>query len=648
MVSPTVLAQASLFSHLVYGEDRLPASYRGSGDNGMDDRYDSYLSTLGWDVLELPLSGNAASYETGGLYSGGADQGDADAQALVAETVMPDGSKTVVLSFRGTDDIANAVQGQAFTKSGLQAYYAGFDALIDAVVTYLNQSGNGIDRLVVTGHSLGGSMVDAFMMSDRDRVSSKVDVEAVAIGSAGLHPDMIKDVDLSGYTLVSHDGDLVVQPELAKWWLPTTVLLNNAHPDGVEFVFKLPNLDRLPSGVNWQSTNYAVGLQHESKLYYENAYAIATDPLAQYFTWSKAIIGNGADADGDNVEATGSDADDPSANDSGSRTLTGTNVRDFILGREGNDALKGRGGNDLLSGGTGNDTVYGDKGSDRMHGGYGHDKLDGGEQNDWLWGGSGDDTLIGFHGDDALDGGSGKDRLFGQNGHDRLDGGDDGDLLRGGSGNDKLVGGGGNDTMFGDTGNDSLLGGDGSDQMRGGRGHDNVVGYGGNDRLYGEDGNDWIKGGDGHDSLYGADGSDRLVADEGNDRLYGGTGADRMAGGAGNDVLKGENGADFLRGDSGNDTLHGGAYMDTLVGGTGNDTLTGGTGPDVFVFAEGNGKDVITDYEAGFDRLQFNGLKSSDLSASQKGSDTVIVADGLEIRLSDVDLSDLTASDFVF
>ena len=87
---------------------------------------------------------------------------------------------------------------------------------------------------------------------------------------------------------------------------------------------------------------------------------------------------------------------------------------------------------------------------------------------------------------------------------------------------------------------------------------------------------------------------------------------------------------------------------DRIIGGTGNDTLTGGTGPDVFVFAEGNGKDVITDYEAGFDRLQFNGLKSSDLSASQKGSDTVIVADGLEIRLSDVDLSDLTASDFVF
>lgn len=648
MVSPTVLAQASLFSHLVYGEDRLPSRYRGSGDNGLDDRYDSYLSTLGWEVLELSVSGNAGRYGKGGLFSGATGDGDYDAQALVAETVLPDGTKTLVLSFRGTDDISNAVLGQAFTKNGLKNYYAGFETLLDAVIDYANTQSNGVDQLVVTGHSLGGSMVDAFMMEDRDRLSGRVDVAAVAVGSAGLHPDMIKNADLSDYTLVSHDGDLVVRPQLARWWLPTTVLLNNEHPDGDTFNFEMPNLDLLPDDLNWRNTNYTVGLQHESKLYYENALAVAQDPLGRYFNWSKVIMGNGLDADGDNVEATGTDADDPNQSDNGSRTLNGSNVKDYILGREGGDSINGRGGNDLLSGGSGNDTLTGERGSDRMHGGYGQDHLNGGDQNDFLWGGSGDDTLYGYHGNDVLDGGSGKDRLFGENGHDRLDGGNDADVLRGGSGNDKLIGGGDNDSMYGDKGNDSLIGGDGADLMLGGRGYDNLVGYDGNDRLYGEDKNDWLKGGAGNDSLYGGEGRDRLVADAGNDLLNGGSGTDRMAGGSGNDTLKGENGADLLRGDGGNDVLDGGAYQDTLIGGTGNDTLRGGSGPDVFVFGKGTGKDLVLDYVAGFDRLEFDGLSASDLKAEQQGKHTVITANGLEITLNNVDSDDLSANDFIF
>lgn len=566
----------------------------------------------------------------------------------MAETVLPDGTKTLVLSFRGTDDIGNAVRGQAFTKSGLQSYYAGFEALLDAVVEYVNQSGNGIDHFVVTGHSLGGSMVDAFMMEDRSRVASDITVSAVSIGSAGLHPDMIKDVDLDDYTLVLNDGDLVVRPELKRWWLPTTVLLNNDHPDGDRLVFEMPNLDVLPKGVTAQSTTYAVGLQHESKLYYENALAVANDPLSQYFTWSNVIIGNGADADGDNVEATGRDADDPSQNDSGSRALTGRNVKDFILGREGNDSLNGRGGNDLLSGGNGNDTLIGDKGSDRMHGGTGDDQLNGGQQNDFLWGGSGEDTLRGWYGNDALDGGSDADRLFGEDGHDRLDGGDGDDLLRGGSGDDKLVGEDGDDSLYGDKGNDSLLGGDGADLMFGGRGYDNLVGNDDNDSLYGEDKNDWIKGGAGDDRLYGGDGRDRIVADSGNDLLVGGTGTDRMAGGSGNDTLRGENGADLLRGDRGNDVLDGGAYQDTLIGGAGNDTLRGGSGPDVFVFSKNSGRDVVQDFDPRSDTLQFDGLQESDLSIREQGGNTVITATGLRVTLIDEDLSDLGSDNFAF
>lgn len=54
---------------------------------------------------------------------------------------------------------------------------------------------------------------------------------------------------------------------------------------------------------------------------------------------------------------------------------------------------------------------------------------------------------------------------------------------------------------------------------------------------------------------------------------------------------------DVLNGKSTNDTLYGDTGNDTLRGGKGNDTMTGGEGSDTFVFANNDGKDLITDYE---------------------------------------------------
>ena len=68
------------------------------------------------------------------------------------------------------------------------------------------------------------------------------------------------------------------------------------------------------------------------------------------------------------------------------------------------------------------------------------------------------------------------------------------------------------------------------------------------------------------------------------------------------------------RSDGGNDTLNGGAGNDILFGGAGNDTLTGGAGADQFVFLanSNSGKDVITDFEAGTDKVVFADLVSAN------------------------------------
>jgi len=62
------------------------------------------------------------------------------------------------------------------------------------------------------------------------------------------------------------------------------------------------------------------------------------------------------------------------------------------------------------------------------------------------------------------------------------------------------------------------------------------------------------------------------------------------------DVLFGGKGADSLFGFSGADELNGGGGGDILVGGEGNDLLRGGAGADRFVFAAGDGRDDILDF----------------------------------------------------
>lgn len=130
-------------------------------------------------------------------------------------------------------------------------------------------------------------------------------------------------------------------------------------------------------------------------------------------------------------------------------------------------------------------------------------------------------------------------------------------------------------------------------------------------KAYGFDGNDTIFGGDLGDQLFGGNGSDTLHGGEGNDGLSGGNGVD---------YLYGDKGNDWLHGDAGNDFLFGGAGNDTLIGGAGDDELTGGTGSDTFViggrvsvdwnngtafFNVETGKDIITDFKVGEDRIRF-------------------------------------------
>ena len=98
----------------------------------------------------------------------------------------------------------------------------------------------------------------------------------------------------------------------------------------------------------------------------------------------------------------------------------------------------------------------------------------------------------------------------------------------------------------------------------------------------------------------------------------------------GNDTLDGS-AADtsiVASGGNGNDTLLGGPVDDVLNGGPGNDMMTGGPGADLFVFARGDGADVITDFNCSEgDRIDLRSLPAysgADFQARQVGNDTVL------------------------
>lgn len=78
---------------------------------------------------------------------------------------------------------------------------------------------------------------------------------------------------------------------------------------------------------------------------------------------------------------------------------------------------------------------------------------------------------------------------------------------------------------------------------------------------------------------------------------------------------------DYIDGGEGADKLYGGDGSDTLVGGKADDTLTGGDGDDTFLYYNGNGKDVILDYQQGDIIKVASGTVSS--TAVLKGNDCV-------------------------
>ena len=238
------------------------------------------------------------------------------------------------------------------------------------------------------------------------------------------------------------------------------------------------------------------------------------------------------------------------------------------------------------------------------------------------------------------------------------------ETLAGGGGDDTLEGGAGADHLNGGTGTDiaSYAGAAGRvkiDLLDGSANTAEAMGdtYAEIEGIEGGAAKDTFLGDLGRNFLSGLGGDDDLRGRAGRDTIEGGAGADNLNGGKGRDRLEGGEGDDLLQGLGGRDNVKGGKGRDTLEGGEADDTLTRSKGSDTFVFEDGNGNDVVTDFDAlkageQIDLTGVNGLNAlaGVIAASvQQGADILIdTGGGNSILLLNVSLGDLDASDFIF
>ena len=211
-----------------------------------------------------------------------------------------------------------------------------------------------------------------------------------------------------------------------------------------------------------------------------------------------------------------------------------------------------------------------------------------------------------------------------------------------------------------------LLGTEGDDHMSGTKFDDNLQALGGDDILVGGRGSDFMDGGAGDDIFLiegRRQGKDRIIGGEGFDSIRGGEGDDWIRllefspqdgielidGGPGSNTLAGSGAANILdfsetslrdinviEGRGGRDTITGSTGDDVIRGGRGKDMLSGGAGNDIYLFAPGDGRDVIANGDpdvSARDSLRIDDLGYDQLWLSRKRDHLVVTVAGTRDRV---------------
>ena len=477
----SLLDDVTLLNRAVYGgPDALAGQYLDDFESGRDpaqvgnrealfvyDRYDDYLKSLGYTTLSAKDLGftdseTGASNLTDGLdhnysYAGDlfrnnyvtTDTGEVPftgAGAVALVTLRTTGAGNVLnLTFRGTDADGPTADGEAGTANGQARYYGQLKALINEVYQYVSDPSHDISEIVVSGHSLGGTVADMFALYDGARFASidGVKLSVVALASAGIDPGLLAlmpDYDKSLVDIGKHGAisfntpdwyfqydqanDIVRNPDKYDFAAhaaedPEQAVVTNAaisslkdhiHFEDNRLQFETPMIDQYAVSKNLD-TNFLVN-------HYADFYELIGTEFSKAWPLAKAS------AYGSFIALFGeSDAvkDTPGTNNVNGWSVSVDNTVDysdrsdnlFLLGLSGDDTIATGSGADFASGGADNDVIRTHAGADiilgDIKGKSGADDILAGGGADIVHGGLGADTIVGGRGRDSLSGDGGAD-----------------------------------------------------------------------------------------------------------------------------------------------------------------------------------------------------------------------------------------------
>lgn len=271
----------------------------------------------------LGLSVGAGESYAGGVYR------NANAAALVLTGTL-NGSPTLVLAFRGSDDREDAIN----SLRNINADYPDFAKLVAAVDAYAIQAGFG--QVAVTGHSLGGAMAQLYLAGHPD--TPGIHYAAATFGSPGALITDGPDPRVTNFRIADDPAVFLgenrrdVGAELRSNPFYAAIAISSG-ADALPGLTELDVLDSLPS------------LTRD----YENRGVDYVLPRADGTLFLLQDLEDLADADPAEHRVTNYVAK--------LSTLTGSNGDDQATGGPGNDRLTGTLGNDVLDGGGGKDYV---------------------------------------------------------------------------------------------------------------------------------------------------------------------------------------------------------------------------------------------------------------------------------------------------
>jgi hypothetical protein len=394
----TLLVEASLFAYDTFASvadyPSTPALPKLPTGNAVD---------RGWTPLGLA-----------GLASPGVDL--ADVGALVG---MPglftsaahfytgdlEGRNTLVVTYRSTDEPNEfGFQGVSLPPNpfgaeyGWDLYFGAHQAATVAALSYAANPANGVEQVLISGHSLGGIIAELSAARLVGAGAPFADLLAdktllVTLGSPGS-TEVVEGVEQVN---VVHTDDFVARLSA----LSPLFIAGGAAREGLDLAvdrpeatlprFRPKDLDT-PEELLAASAIPGIGAEHPSLLYIDTAALLAS---------AEPYVPGVQDAEpGDMFRWLSTDLD---------RIIVGTDDAESIRVGKGNGLVFARDGNDTVRGQKGDDVLMAMAGDNLLDGGPGNDVLVGGLGDDKLRGGAGDDLIYLFGGRDEVDGGAGRD-----------------------------------------------------------------------------------------------------------------------------------------------------------------------------------------------------------------------------------------------